>query len=163
MKNPYQRYSSNPLSRFDKIGYLDDHAHGIINRTYMIRFLTKEKDMPANMSEIEWAKVKTEFEEFKQRFDLEAIGKSIEHMEDNYHRHFYRNYWTNARYQTLQKQMELLDAVNTDGVEEMIYPFEDATTYLREDVVNHVITQQEAVENVEKNLEGHFVLPKVVK
>ncbi|MBR1619957.1 hypothetical protein IJ674_08695 [bacterium] len=106
VKNPYQRYSSNPLSRFDKIGYLDDHAHGIINRTYMIRFLTKEKDMPANMSEIEWAKVKTEFEEFKQRFDLEAIGKSIEHMEDNYHRHFYRNYWTNARYQTLQKQMQ---------------------------------------------------------
>ena len=106
VKNPYQRYSSNPLSRFDKIGYLDEHTHGIINRTYMIRFLTKEKDMPANMSEIEWAKVKTEFEEFKQRFDLEAIGKSIEHMEDNYHRHFYRNYWTNARYQTLQKQMQ---------------------------------------------------------
>lgn len=66
-------------------------------------------------------------------------------------------------FQTLQKQMELLDAVNTDGVEEMIYPFEGETTYLREDVVSHVITQEEAIQNVEKNIEGHFVLPKVVK
>ena len=106
VKNPHQRYSSNPLSRFDKIGYLDKHAHWIINRTYMTRFLTKEKDIPANMSEIEWAKVKPEFEEFKQKFDTEAIGKSLEHMEDNYHRHFYRNYWTNERFGILQKQMQ---------------------------------------------------------
>lgn len=105
-KNPNQKYSSNPLSRFDKISYLDKHAHGIINRTYIVRYLNKEKDIPANMSEIEWAKVKPEFEEFKKRFDTKAIGKSIEHMEDNYHRHFYRNYWTDARFETLQKQMQ---------------------------------------------------------
>ena len=73
------------MSRFDKISYLDKHAHGIINRTYIVRYLNKEKDIPANMSEIEWAKVKPEFEEFKKRFDIKAIGKSIEHMEDNYH------------------------------------------------------------------------------
>ena len=66
-------------------------------------------------------------------------------------------------FETLQKQMELLDKVNTDGVEEMIYPFEDETHFLRDDVVTHVITQEEAVANVDKNIEGHFVLPKVVK
>ena len=59
--------------------------------------------------------------------------------------------------------MALLDAVNTEGVEEMIYPFEAATTFLREDVVSNVITQDEAMSNVKKKLEGHFVLPKVVK
>ena len=48
-------------------------------------------------------------------------------------------------------------------VEEMIYPFEAATTFLREDVVSNVITQDEAMSNVKKKLEGHFVLPKVVK
>ena len=106
VKNPYQQYSRNPLSRFDKIGYLDEHAHWIINRTYMTRFLAKEKDIPANISEIEWTKTKSEFEEFKQRFDTKAIGKSIEHMEDNYHKHFYRNYWTNERFELLQKQMQ---------------------------------------------------------
>lgn len=63
----------------------------------------------------------------------------------------------------LEKQMSLLDKVNTDGVEEMIYPFEEPTSFLREDEVSNVITQAEAMKNVTKNLEGHFVLPKVVK
>ena len=64
---------------------------------------------------------------------------------------------------TLEGQMSLMDAVNTDGVEEMIYPFEDETSFLREDVVSNVITQEEALNNVTKKIEGHFVLPKVVK
>lgn len=66
-------------------------------------------------------------------------------------------------FSTLEGQMSLMDAVNTDGVEEMIYPFEDETSFLREDVVSNVITQEEALSNVTKKIEGHFVLPKVVK
>ncbi|MGM9940381.1 MAG: Asp-tRNA(Asn)/Glu-tRNA(Gln) amidotransferase subunit GatC [Bulleidia sp.] len=63
----------------------------------------------------------------------------------------------------LETQMGLLDKVNTDDTEEMIYPFEEATAFLRDDVVSNVISQQDAMKNVKKNLEGHFVLPKVVK
>ncbi len=64
---------------------------------------------------------------------------------------------------TLQSQMQLLDNVNTDGVEEMIYPFEDETSFLREDEVSNVISQADALANVSKKIEGHFILPKVVK
>ena len=32
-----------------------------------------------------------------------------------------------AEFVVLEKQLELLEAINTDGVEEMIYPFEDET------------------------------------
>lgn len=63
----------------------------------------------------------------------------------------------------LEKQMSLLDKVNTDDVEEMIYPFEQPTSFLRDDEVTNVISQADAMKNVTKNLEGHFVLPKVVK
>ena len=63
----------------------------------------------------------------------------------------------------LETQMGLLDKVNTDDTEEMIYPFEQATQFLREDVVTNVISQADAMKNVKKNLEGHFILPKVVK
>ena len=63
----------------------------------------------------------------------------------------------------LETQMSLLDQVNTDDTEEMIYPFEQATTFLRDDVVTNVISQADAMKNVKKNLEGHFVFPKVVK
>lgn len=63
----------------------------------------------------------------------------------------------------LETQMSLLDQVNTDDTEEMIYPFEQATSFLRDDVVTNVISQADAMKNMKKNLEGHFVLPKVVK
>ena len=63
----------------------------------------------------------------------------------------------------LETQMSLLDQVNTDDTEEMIYPFDQATSFLRDDVVTNVISQADAMKNVKKNLEGHFVLPKVVK
>ena len=42
-------------------------------------------------------------------------------------------------FETLNKQLALLEKVNTDGVEPMVYPFEDETTFLREDEVTHVI------------------------
>ena len=63
----------------------------------------------------------------------------------------------------LETQMSLLDQVNTDDTEEMIYPFEQATSFLRDDVVTNVISLADAMKNMKKNLEGHFVLPKVVK
>lgn len=66
-------------------------------------------------------------------------------------------------FDTLSRQMSLLDKVNTDGVEEMVYPFEDETSYVRPDVVSNVIAQEDALANVDRKIEGHFVLPKVVK
>lgn len=66
-------------------------------------------------------------------------------------------------FSTLEAQMSLLDAVDTDGVEEMVYPFETPTVFLRDDEVSNVISQDDAMANVKKKLEGHFVLPKVVK
>lgn len=66
-------------------------------------------------------------------------------------------------FSTLEAQMNLLNAVDTEGVEEMVYPFEEPTVFLREDNVSNVISQDDAMANVTKKLEGHFVLPKVVK
>lgn len=63
----------------------------------------------------------------------------------------------------LEQQLQHLDNINTDGVEEMVYPFEDDTYFLRDDSVNHTLSQDEALANVTKKVEGHFLLPKVVK
>lgn len=61
------------------------------------------------------------------------------------------------------KQIDLLDKVDTQGVEEMVYPFEIPTTYIRNDKDTHVITQSEALVNSPKSVAGHVVVPKVVK
>ena len=68
-----------------------------------------------------------------------------------------------SEFGTLEQQFALMEEINTDGVEEMIYPFEEPTTYIRHDEPDHVISQDDAMRNVTKKLEGHFVLPKVVK
>ena len=64
---------------------------------------------------------------------------------------------------TLEKMLSFFDSIDTQGVEEMVYPFEDETSFLREDVVSNVISQQDALANVKNSTEGHFVVPKVVK
>ena len=66
-------------------------------------------------------------------------------------------------FKTLLKQMELLDKIKTDDVKEMIYPFEEETTYLRDDVVTKQISQEEALLNAPKHIAGQIVVPKVVK
>lgn len=64
---------------------------------------------------------------------------------------------------TLEKMLKFFDSINTDGVEEMVYPFEEATDYFREDEVSNVISQTDALSNVAKTRQGHIVVPKVVK
>ena len=64
---------------------------------------------------------------------------------------------------TFNEQLKIFDEIDTEGVEEMVYPFDVETTYLREDVPDHYLTKQEALSNVSKEVEGHFVLPRVLK
>ncbi|MCI8540937.1 MAG: Asp-tRNA(Asn)/Glu-tRNA(Gln) amidotransferase subunit GatC [Erysipelotrichaceae bacterium] len=68
-----------------------------------------------------------------------------------------------AEFVILQKQIALLEAIDTDGVTEMIYPFAQETTFLREDQVDHVIAREDALSNASAVLAGHIHVPKVVK
>lgn len=68
-----------------------------------------------------------------------------------------------VEFQALLQQIEVLDGIDTEGVEEMIYPFEAETTFLREDRVDHVISQEAALSNVKSAKAGHVHVPKVVK
>ena len=45
----------------------------------------------------------------------------------------------------------------------MVYPFEEETHFLREDVVSNQITQEEVLRNAPKVADGQIVVPKVVK
>ncbi len=63
----------------------------------------------------------------------------------------------------LTKQIQLFDKVDTEGVEPMVYPFEEETTFIREDVVDHVLSQEDALKNAKSVRAGHVHVPKVVK
>ncbi len=66
-------------------------------------------------------------------------------------------------FNTLCRQLELLEAVDTKDVEPMVYPFEAPTAYLRDDEDVHTISQEDALLNAGKVVQGHFSVPKVVK
>lgn len=66
-------------------------------------------------------------------------------------------------FKVLLEQMKILDKVDTEQVAEMIYPFEEETVYLREDEVDNVISQEEALRNAKSVMAGHVHVPKVVK
>ena len=63
----------------------------------------------------------------------------------------------------VEEQVSLFEKVDTEGVEPMVYPFEAPTTFLREDVVSDLLTQEEALTNVKDARMGHVHVPKVVK
>ena len=66
-------------------------------------------------------------------------------------------------FKTLCVQLQLLEAIDTTGVEPMVYPFETPTVYLREDEENHTISQEEALSNASKVVQGHCSVHRVVK
>lgn len=68
-----------------------------------------------------------------------------------------------TQFAELVSQIEVLDEIDTNGVEEMVYPFEAETYFLREDKVDHVISQEDALKNAKSVRAGHVHVPKVVK
>ena len=64
---------------------------------------------------------------------------------------------------TLDKMLEFFDSIDTSNVEEMVYPFDDETAFIREDEVSNTISQTDAMKNVANTRQGHVVVPKVVK
>ena len=68
-----------------------------------------------------------------------------------------------GEFDVLTQQIQLFDKVDTEGVEPMVYPFEEETSFLRGDEVTHVLTQEEALRNAGSVRAGHVHVPKVVK
>ena len=66
-------------------------------------------------------------------------------------------------FELLEKMLNFFEEIDTDGVEEMIYPFEDETSYFREDEVTNVLSQKDALSNATKVISGHVVVPRVLK
>lgn len=62
----------------------------------------------------------------------------------------------------LINQMNLLNAIDTQGVEPMVYPIEEATSFMREDVADQILSAQEALKNAPSSKNGFFVTKKVV-
>lgn len=66
-------------------------------------------------------------------------------------------------FMVLQRQLERLEQIDTEGVEEMIYPFEQPTSFMREDEPIQPLSQKEALQNADHTNGAYVILPRVVK
>ena len=55
-----------------------------------------------------------------------------------------------------------MNDINTEGVEMMHLPFEEETTYLREDVVNHQISRESVMANAPKHNDEFIEVVQVI-
>ena len=88
-------YPMNPLEKFDDKNYLNRQMQGVVNATYMTRYKRADENIKDDG-----------FIEFQNKFDKKAIGKSFEHLEDNYTKSFFSKYWTPDRVGNLKKNMQ---------------------------------------------------------
>lgn len=66
-------------------------------------------------------------------------------------------------FKALDNGLELLGKINTDGVEPMVYPFENETTYMREDDEIDVLDLEDVLKNAPKLKNSYFSVSKVVE
>ena len=69
----------------------------------------------------------------------------------------------NQEIEKIEKYLDILNKIDTTNVSEMIYPLDEYTTFLRDDENIHIIERDRLLSNSENVIEGHLVLPKVVK
>ncbi len=69
----------------------------------------------------------------------------------------------NQEIEKFEKYLDILNKIDTTNVSEMIYPLDEYTTFLRDDENIHIIERDRLLSNSENVIEGHLVLPKVVK
>ena len=58
--------------------------------------------------------------------------------------------------------VEALEAINTEGIEPLAFPYEIEMTYLREDEPTHLISREDALKNAKSVLDNQVKVPKVV-
>ena len=68
-----------------------------------------------------------------------------------------------VEFSKFQKQLDYISEIpNVDDAEPMVFPFDVVNSYLREDVVEEPLTQEEALKNSSDVENGQVRLPRVV-
>lgn len=65
-------------------------------------------------------------------------------------------------FEAFNNQVMGFQAIDTTGVEAMVYPFDTPTTYLREDDEVSELSLDDVLLNAPHRVDGYFVVPKVV-
>ena len=65
-------------------------------------------------------------------------------------------------YEVFMNHVKALEAIETDGVQPLAFPYVIETTYLRDDNESHVISREDALKNAKCVQANQVKVPKVV-
>lgn len=65
-------------------------------------------------------------------------------------------------YDIFMNHVAVLEKINTEGIEPLVYPYEIETTFLREDKVDEILSQDDVLKNAKDVLDHQIKVPKVV-
>ena len=63
----------------------------------------------------------------------------------------------------LDEMLAFFEQIDTEGIEDMVYPYDVETEFFSEDEVSNCLSQEDAVANAARVISGHVVVPKVVR
>lgn len=66
-------------------------------------------------------------------------------------------------FDVLMQQLQLLEAIDTNDVKELVYPLDKIVSTMREDVVDHVLSVDKVLHNAPVKKDNFVIVPKVVK
>lgn len=66
-------------------------------------------------------------------------------------------------YYIFMNHVKSLEAIDTEGVEPLVFPYEIETTYLREDIHDHILSREDVLKNAKCTKDYQIKVPKVVK
>ena len=65
-------------------------------------------------------------------------------------------------YNVFMRHVKALEAIDTQGVEPLAFPYEEEIYFLREDEVGHTLEKEEVLSNAPSIQDGQIKVPKVV-
>lgn len=110
--------TTNPIAKHEQVPHMDKSKIMLLKRLYK---MSKVLDMDKNILN------STEYKTFKAEFDLDAMKKSIESIEEHYKNSFFKRFWTDERRtrfatalnenrEIANKNIEISDHILTDAL-----------------------------------------------
>lgn len=65
-------------------------------------------------------------------------------------------------FDVLMEQLAMINALDTEHVKEFVYPFDSVVSILRDDVVDHVLSVEDALADAPKKKDNYVIVPKVI-
>ena len=68
-----------------------------------------------------------------------------------------------AEFEKLGRMLSIFEEIDTEGLRALVYPFDNETEYLRDDIPKRPLSKDEVLANAGKKTEDYVSVPRVLR